>query len=141
MNLLKLTSLDIKMKKKSPRLFFVNSTICLLLISSAVSAAQRTITFDAGTVTRIDRVVTTPAFQLDEPVTIEFTIDDATPNSSGVAGQGRFEDPNGTITYEGQFSGASIVLTTGIIIEFDSPNHFEIRGVSSATDIFFRGRC
>lgn len=124
------------MKKKAFIYLCMLLTFLFFISSQIAIAAPIGFTFISGTVSRIDSVVTTPPFQIGEQLQVSFTIDDSTPNTSGISGVGRYEDPTGTITYTGLTSGAVLTLTTGVIIEFDSINEFELSGIISATDLF-----
>jgi hypothetical protein len=75
-------------------------------------------------------------FNENERVDIFFTIDDATADSNGSAGQSQFNDPLGFYKFVGVNSGAIVTTNNGVKLEIDDEDEFDLEpgGASSLSN-------
>jgi hypothetical protein len=125
--------------------------LALLIFISAVSAEVFTVSAPAGIVSNIVPVnAASPeaavGFANPQPLTLEFTVDDATTDSNGAGGAGTFNDATGSIQIIGpggavSYQGGLTLTVTPTQISIESTMSMATAGVTPlvSTSITYQG--
>lgn len=109
----------------------LTSCTASLFLATGAMAAPIGFGFNAGSISSISDPEATGVFNgflVGENLFINFTLDDATPDTDPTANGGRYFDPAGTLNVRGLTSNTMLTLELGVEVDLDDPGEFELDG-------------
>jgi hypothetical protein len=111
-------------------------TACMVAYTATASALPVTIRATSQYI--VEHILSGGIFDVagfteNERVDILFTLDEATADSDGSAGQSRFHDPLGFYTFIGVDSGATVTTNNGVELEIDGADELDLESGGAAS--------